>query len=230
MQHVGNNMKELITYILILFSICGYGQFENHNFELDTLVYFYTLNSDTIKGNYVDNDTATGYVKQFRKLIYKRKALRPLIPFDSIQFDYDVQIDRMYFGQLHNGKKVGKWTKWNFGGTSYCWEQLICEDYLFYYKEDTVIFENGFRWPFNKKITYVNDSSEVYGQTSTNSDYLIKFRCLNKSNCKYWLTDPKQIIDSSDYSELDIKLTQFEIGEYDRKIRKILNEKFKNLR
>ena len=217
-------MKRTVVIILFLISICSYGQFESHQFELDTLVYFYTLDADTINGNYIENDSATGYIKQYRKLIYKRKALKPLIPIDSIQYDYDIQIDRMYFGELHNGEKVGKWIKWNFGGTTYCREQSIYELYVIEYKNDTIVFENGLIWPFNKKITYVGDSSEVYGQTSTESDYLIEFKCENKRTCKYWLIEPKQIIDSSIYADLHFKLGQFEFGEYDRKIKKMIKE------
>lgn len=212
-------MKAHLTFILLFLSIFSYGQFE---FELDTLIYFYTIDDDTVQGNYSDNDTATGYIEQFRKILYKRRTIRPFIPFDSIQYEYDIQIDPMYSGNIQNGIETGEWIYWWGHSTLYSQNSAIWPNCTITYKTDTIIFENGV-WPFNKKITYVNDSSEVFGETSS-PNYVIEFKCINKDKCKYWLKDSKQIIDSSEYTELEFKLIKVQIGEYDRKVQQILNE------
>jgi hypothetical protein len=212
-------MRTFSTLVLFCISLCGFSQVMFDDFERDSIVYFYTLNSDTVIGEYSSKNAFTGYIKQYKKSFYKRKALYPFIPLDSLQYDYVVETDLIIEGEFQAGKKIGKWTR--YGGICpicYSMDEYGPINYL-YYKEDTVTFYSGLFFPIGKTITYINDSNEVYGRTYIRNGYLLKFKCLNKDKCYYWLENPMQMIDSCNYSEFGFKLSQFEFGLYEREIR-----------
>ena len=117
---------------------------------------------------------------------------------------------------MKNGKKVGKWTSYADEGIGYSWEQTIFEVFSTTYKTDTTVYRT-----FNSSITYVKDSMLVYGYVYTKDEhqYWINFECKNKKDCIYWYESKGNIIETSNYDELDLILGRFEYGEYNRKIR-----------
>jgi hypothetical protein len=58
----------------------------------------------------------------------------------------------------------------------------------------------------------------VYGYVYTDVKIRINFECINKKGCLYWITNKDDFIDTGSYDDLDLMISRFACGYYDRKI------------
>jgi hypothetical protein len=212
-------MKLILTYLFLIITFTSFGQVSG-NITLDSISYFYTVDKDTIQGEFSFEKSGSGHITQFRKVVYKKENLiRPLPLTKETEFTYETQILPLFYGDWLDGQKTGIWTNYFDSGVGYSWEHSISPEHSIVYKTDTIVYLT-----FKTKIFYVNDSMYVYGSVLTRSNYIINCECKNKEDCIYWYQSKEKIIETSKYDEFELIIARFEYGEYDRKIKLTQNK------
>lgn len=211
-------MRKLIIFlILFLFGINIYGQFDC-DYEIDSVSYYHTINSDTFKGILDDGKKISGHVSQFKILHCSQKLELMVRPGEEKLHRNFVIKQEDFYGEYLDGKKVGKWKNVSHQNS------IKVSDYTVY-KTDTIVFTLGL--PLSgREYCYTRDSSVVHGEINKYchpeiaDGMTIEFKCKKSNGCKYMI--PGQLIfEESDLKDLEKVLFSIELGLYNRKIREM---------
>ena len=212
-------MKKTLTFIFFIFYFTIiFGQHICGDFgRLDSIKYFHTINSDTFPDIISNKNEITGKISQYRESYYSHELEIIFRPSDSILRRNRKYIDKLYNGELHKGKKVGNWEYNERNGHTSLTKFIE-------YRNDTITeteFLSG------REISYVNDSSIIFGRINIfkyDNIYLrlvVNFNCSKETDCIYKLSNDK-IITRSTFEELQTTIKRIEIGEFNRKIKELM--------
>lgn len=185
--------------------------------ELDTISYFVVFeNSDTIQGQYFDLDIEDSKFTQYRtqRYIMRKRNNLPIADVKVIT-NYETITHKLLEGEFINGVQSGTWVEYFDSGTEYSIEQHISSISRTTYKKDTVSYSHV----NSKEITFVRDSSFVFGQFNTHSRFRINFECSKKDGCTFWFKQKDSILENCTYDNMYFTINQMELNMYDSKIR-----------
>ena len=154
--------------------------------------------------------------KYFKDFYYKKTYSKDL-------YDIEKRTSFIMEGRYVDDKKIGKWTYYNDIEEEYCWEYYISPSYYITY------FEDGSRlkeYCFKFQTTFFNKDSSIVKIVleRNNTPYYKVFINGEKSDgqlkCELSSGSGK-VLDVFPYSELDLYIMKFDLGEYDRVVKKL---------
>ncbi len=201
------------------------GQENDEIYTLDSISFYVKTENELLPGKYYEIKIENSKFTQYRRLVFNKEyeKRRTLKCFDR-QPEQVIKETRLLYGEFYNGERFGKWLFYFDFGLHYCWENMYFPEKYISYRSDTVVVEDGLKWPKNK-IFYVCDSTIIYGQIETLSKFPIEFKCNRAEGCKFWYKNTESVFNYSEFSDFESTIKMIEWGYFDRKIRQIIDNR-----